>query len=226
MPAQLPLDLVQRPALGRAAFLVSASNATALSQVDAWENWPAGKLVLYGATGAGKTHLAHVWAESTGAEILDAQSAELPVRAPCIVLEDVDRIGGDRDAEERLFHLHNAVLASPEGRLLMTGCDAPTRWGIALPDLRSRIVAAATAKLDPPDEALLTGVLVKLFDDRGLRVTPTVVHYLATRIERSIAAAERVVAALDARSLATKKPVGLGLARALLEGDGGGVTGQ
>lgn len=218
MERQLTLDLGRRPALGRAAFLVSASNARAVAMVEDWEHWPGGKLVLAGPEGAGKTHLAHVWAEMSGARITDARSVdESALEAGCLVIEDVDRIAGDRAREERVFHLHNAVI-NRRGRLLLTGRGAPGSWGIALPDLASRLGAAGVARLDPPDEALLAGVLVKLFADRQVRARPLLIDYLLRRIDRSFAAAEAAVAAIDAAALAQGRPVGPRLAAEVLQG--------
>ena len=59
-------------------------------------------------------------------------------------------------------------------------------------------------------------MLVKLFADRQLHVRPEVVSYLARRIERSFAAAESAVAALDRLSLERKKPVTRALAAEIL----------
>jgi hypothetical protein len=66
MAEQLVFDLPVRPAMGRDDFFVTGSNAAALAQVDGWRDWPFGKLVLVGPEGAGKTHLAHVWAAGAG----------------------------------------------------------------------------------------------------------------------------------------------------------------
>ncbi|NNU81202.1 chromosomal replication initiator DnaA [Halovulum dunhuangense] len=216
MAGQLSLDLKFRPALGREAFLVSESNATALAAVEAWKDWPGGKLALCGPAGAGKTHLAHVWAEMTGASIVSAKEAGTALLGTeRLVIEDVDRVAGDPAAEERLFHLHNATLAAG-GRLLVTGRSAPRHWALGLPDLASRLSAAGVARLESPDEALLAGVLVKLFADRQIRVKPALVSYLTRRIDRSIPAAQAAVAALDRASLAGARPVGVKLAAELL----------
>src|SRR5690606_40519358 len=69
---QLVLDLPARPALGRDAFFVAPANALALAQIDAWPDWPARRMAVVGPGGAGKTHLAHVWAARAGAEVLPA----------------------------------------------------------------------------------------------------------------------------------------------------------
>ena len=80
----------------------------------------------------------------------------------------------------------------------------------------SRLTAATHLTLAEPDEALLGAVLVKLFADRQLRVDPALIAYLLGRMERSLGAARRLVADLDARSMARKRPVTRDLARDLL----------
>jgi hypothetical protein len=66
-PQQLAFDLPARPALEREDFFVSVANAQAVALIEGWRDWPARKLALSGPRGAGKTHLAHVWAARAGA---------------------------------------------------------------------------------------------------------------------------------------------------------------
>jgi chromosomal replication initiation ATPase DnaA len=56
-------------------------------------------------------------------------------------------------------------------------------------------------RIEPPDEALLRALLVKLFADRQLTVEPHVVAYLALHMERSADAARRIVAEMDRLAL-------------------------
>jgi chromosomal replication initiation ATPase DnaA len=226
---QLVLDLAARTALGREDFFVSPANALALAQVDAWPDWPARRLAVAGPPGAGKTHLVHVWAARSGAEILEA--GDLAVVDPAalapeaaLAVEDGDRLaalpeGRRRQAEEVLFHLCNRLAQS--GSLMLTGRSAPSMWQVELPDLASRLRTAGVARLEAPDDALLSAVLVKLFADRQIEVGPDLVRYLLGRIERSLAAAEAVVVALDRAGLARKRPITARLAAEVLAGDGG-----
>ena len=113
-----------------------------------------------------------------------------------------------------------APVADPPSRLLVTAREAPARWGLTLADLESRMAGAGLVRIDPPDEALLAAVIVKLFADRQLEVSPRVVNYLTLRLERSFAAAQEIVARLDAAALAAGRAVSLDLAAALLaDGD-------
>jgi chromosomal replication initiation ATPase DnaA len=213
---QLAFDLPSDAAMTRADFFVAPSNALALQAVEGWEGWPGRKLVLVGPEGSGKTHLAQVWAAMTGGVILPAADlaradiAALAGRA--VVVEDADRLAG---AEAELFHLHNIVTGS--GALLLTAQTVPRDWGLTLPDLISRMQAAPLARLEAPDDALLSAVLVKLFADRQLAVPANLIPYLVSRMPRSIGAARGLVAALDAQALALGRPVTRSLAGDVLD---------
>lgn len=222
---QLGFDMAGRGALGREDFLVAPSNALAIALIDAWPGWSAGKLLLTGPQGAGKTHLVHVWAARSGARILtatDVGDADIPaLAAGPVAVEDVERIAGNGAAETALFHLHNLTLANGH-TLLLTGRGAPGGWGIALPDLLSRLQGAASAELLPPDDSLLAAVLAKQFNDRQILPRPDVIPFLVAHMDRSFAAARSIVAGLDAASLARKRPVTRRLAAEILgRGDDG-----
>jgi chromosomal replication initiation ATPase DnaA len=217
---QLGFDLPGVTALGRADFLVAKSNALAVALVETWQDWPARKQVLCGPEGSGKTHLTHVWASLSGAQIIkaaDLTDAKVPaLSSGPVAVEDVPDIAGQPDCEAALFHLHNLALAEGHS-LLMTGTGAPNLWGLALPDLSSRISGTPSATLEPPDDALLAAVLAKLFADRQLTPKADLIPYLTSRIERSFAAARETVALIDAESLARKRPITRRLAAAVLD---------
>ncbi|QFT62926.1 hypothetical protein SAMN05421853_108137 [Roseivivax halotolerans] len=220
MARQLPLHLPARTALGRGDFFVTEANALAVAQIDNWRNWPSHKLVLSGPPGSGKTHLAHVWSAESGARLLQARALpreDLPALAQSpLCIENADRVAGDAEAEEALFHLHNLAAAERQP-LLVTAASPPARWGLILPDLASRMQGAEIAKLNPPDELLLAGVLAKLFSDRQITPGPDVIPYLITHMPRAFAAAGEIVDALDARALGEKRAITRPLARAVLE---------
>ncbi len=216
-PLQLSFDLPAQVALGPDDFFVSASNQLAYDMVSDWPGWPAGKLALIGPKGSGKSHLARVWQSLAGAKIVQAATltpAPMPAAGAHLVIEDMEDLPAS--AEEHLFHLHNH-LAQTGGLLLLTGCTPPSRWPIALPDLASRMQGTAVIRLDDPDDRLLAALLMKLFADRQLAPPPDVITYLATRIERSHAAASQVVALLDATALRDKRDLTRAFVRTVLD---------
>ena len=221
-PKQLILDLPSRTALGRGDFFVSESNTIALSLIEDWQNWPGGRHTLSGPQGSGKTHLAHVWAEISNANIISAHdirtydNADL-VRAN-LVIEDIPEVGEDTAAQEQLFHLHNLFVAEKKF-LLFSGRGTPLNWKITLPDLASRLQGARNAQLKEPDDALFSALLAKLFADRQVYPAPDVIQYLVARLERSFAAAQTFVEKFDAAAMREKRPMTRSLASKILNAD-------
>ena len=119
--------------------------------------------------------------------------------------------------EHAAFHLLN-LAREHRFEILMTGRAPPGRWDISLPDLRSRLRSAALVSIEEPDDALLRAVLVKLFADRQLAVSPEVIEYVMPRMERSMAAAAWMVDALDKGALAEGKGITRPLAAKVLDG--------
>jgi len=206
--AQLILDLPHRAALGAEDFLVSDCNLAAVRLIDAWPNWQDHVQLLIGPPASGKTHLARVWQALSGAEglepehlamdFVDSMSAGTP-----LVVEDADRVAYD---EKTLFHLLNLAR---EKRLfvLLTARTVPSRWPFSLPDLLSRLNAVPAVEIGSPDEALIRTVMLKHFADRQLDIDPKVLTYLALHVDRSLAAAEAAVAAVDRAALATGRKI-------------------
>lgn len=230
MIRQLVLNLPARPAFGREDFYVTPANEMALSQIDAWPNWPAGRLAVVGPKGAGKTHLAHVWAARSSAVMLHASdlaagASESVAATDAVIVEDVDRIA-DLDepkmvaSEESLFHLLNRLHAGG-GSVLLTGQKVPTAWPVVLPDLASRLATAAVAQVVPPDDALLSAVIVKLFADRQVSIPADLVPFVLVRMERSFGAAMDLVERLDRAALSLKRPISVRLATDVMRGGAG-----
>ncbi len=218
---QIPMDFGHFPAFSEADFLAAESNADALAWIRRWPEWPGFALALAGPPGCGKTHLAHMFRERSGGVLLAAEALggdDVPVVAEhrTVVVEDADR-GVD---EVALFHLHN-ILRETGRFLLLTGREAPARWSLALPDLRSRLAAAPVAAIHAPDDGLLEALLLKLFVDRQLRVGPDVLSFILPRMERSFAGARALVEAIDVAALARQRPVTVPLVRAVLLGENG-----
>ncbi len=211
MAAQLRLKLERKPAFRREDFIVSASNAQAVAALDAWQAWLGGALALVGPPGVGKSHLAEVWAKEVGASRFTAGMLVSDLKPGPVLVEDADRLGDD----EGLFHLINRA-----GGLLLTARTPPALWAAALPDLRSRLNALGSAEIAEPDDAVLMGLLTKLFRARNIRPPEDLLPYLVARMERSARAAEAMVVMLDEAADAQGRPVGKALAREVLELNG------
>jgi len=171
---QLPLELGHRTGLSRDELVVTDANRQAAALIDRWPDWEARVVVLAGPAGSGKSHLAAIWAERAGAVAAESAAIEAllgtaQLSGPVLV-DDADAGGLD---EPGLFHLINAVRGAGTG-LLLTARRFPVSWGVALPDLASRLKAAPVVEILEPDDLLLAGVITKLFADRQVEVDPHV----------------------------------------------------
>lgn len=198
---QLPLELGHRTGLSREELIVTGANRQAAALIDRWPDWEANVVVLAGPAGSGKSHLAAIWAGRAGALALPPAAIEAfleeaqPGRP--VLVDDADAAGLD---EPGLFHLINMVRGSAT-HLLLTARRFPASWGVALPDLDSRLKAAPVVEILEPDDLLLAAVITKLFADRQVEVEPHVVQFLVRRMERSLSTAIRVVERLDRTAL-------------------------
>jgi chromosomal replication initiation ATPase DnaA len=180
------------------------------------EAWPNRKLALIGPAGSGKTHLARLFAAQTGAQGVSAAdiTPDMPLPTGPLVVEDADQLSPI--GEEWVFHAHN-VLAREGHAFLVTAQTPAARWPLTLPDLASRLAAATSVKIENPDDALLTAVLLKHFADRQLSPAPDAVSYLIKHIPRSFEAVRDIVATLDKQALAQSKPITRPFVCALLD---------
>ncbi|WP_275790245.1 DnaA regulatory inactivator HdaA [Pararhizobium gei] len=198
---QLPLVFKHEPQRGRDDLMVSERLKAAVAIIDSWPRWPSPVVILAGPVGSGKSHLASIWRENSGAVDIrptrTGDAAELAAQGP-VLFEDADRQGFD---DQALFHVINSVRENGTG-LLITSRLWPMSWPVELPDLRSRLKAATTVEMGEPDDELLAQVLVKLLADRQLAVDDRLVGYIVARMERSLEAAQTVVERLDHLALA------------------------
>ena len=216
-PRQLAFALPHAESLSRDNFLEGPANAAALALIDGWPDWPNRVMLLVGPEGSGKSHLAAIWAEQAGARSTSAHAltvAEVPgaLATGALVVEDLKPQQFD---ERALFHLLN-LTREEEAYVLITTREPPSALAIELRDLRSRLRAIPTVSLLPPDDQLFRALIVKFCADRQMVVDEAVVSFLATRIERSFAAARQAVELLDTEALRLGRPVTRALAAELL----------
>ena len=215
-PRQLAFALPHAESLSRDNFLEGPANAAGLALVDSWPDWPNRVMLLVGPEGAGKSHLAAIWAEQAGARSTAAHAltaAEVPgeLATGALVVEDLTSSGFD---ERALFHLLN-LAREDAASVLITARVPPSALEVELRDLRSRLRAIPVVSLLPPDDQLLRALIVKFCTDRQLIVDETVINFVATRIERSFAAVRQAVELLDTEALRLGRPVTRALAAEL-----------
>lgn len=219
---QLTLELPHRQALGKEDFLISPCNEEAVRLIDAWPRWDFFAACIYGSEGCGKTHLANVF--SNRVSLLTNYPYKIPcIKAKQLKLETVHDLFQENMClivedlcedinEEAMFHLYN-LYRNEGGNILFTSQTAPARLHFKLKDLQSRLNIVPSIEIKAPDDELLSSLLIKLFMDRQINVSPEVVAYLLNNMERSFAYARKIVAEIDRLSLARKRAVSIALVK-------------
>ena len=218
MPAQIPLNLALRPDYRSTRFVSGQSNAEARDALSQFPRWPHGALALIGDAGTGKTHLGHGWIYDHNGLVLspaEGLASAAAWRGRALWVDDASRA-----SEELLFGLINMAHAQDITGLLLTDRTLPNQWRVTIPDLRSRLAALQVARIDPPDDELLSAIYDKLFLDRGLKVNDALISYLMLRVERSVDAARSVVAALDHAAAEQKVNVNRSFAAKIIDAGG------
>ncbi|MEP0190524.1 MAG: ATPase [Erythrobacter sp.] len=181
-------------------IVVGAANEAAIVALRDPANWPFGTAILTGPARSGKTLLGR-WAKlqhsEEGLEVID---------------------GADGLDETQLFHRWNAGQegGSKAGHKLLLIADS-IPWEIELPDLRSRLGGSLQLEIDEPDDALAAELILAMAAERGLALSEDAAHYLVPRAQRSYAALERLVEAMDRISLERQTPATMSVWRAALE---------
>ena len=217
---QMPLDMRFPKLQGRDDFIIGACNRLAVAWINRWPDWPkpGHSLNLVGPAGSGKSYLAAIWQDMSGAPLCDHPAKLVSIMADRNVnFVVLDKIDGAFDwPEDTLFHLFTRCDIESGGLLILSEQPvAQMHWDLA--DLHSRMRGVAMASIDLPDDALVYALLEKHFADRQLLAPPAMLRYLVRRMERSFDAVQTVVVALDRRSIADKRPLSVGLARRVLD---------
>ena len=208
----------------RLANFLPGRNAELIAALESFVVGPGGEsgLFIWGASGAGKTHLlnaAEALAQERGTDVRlfpgpEAIADEPSVRPGALFI--VDRIDEASDAAAgRIFTLYNA-LSERRGRLL-----AASRSPLAaLPlreDLRTRLGWGLVYEIFPLADEEKPQALAVYARRRGLQLPTDVVDYLLRHGRRDMQSLLTTLTALDRVSLATKRPVTVPLLREWLQ---------
>lgn len=197
---QLALDLPHAPSHAEDDYVVGDGNRLAFAHVIAFPGWTSPLTLIEGAESAGKSHLARIWVERSGAEVATPARAEELAQAGGqvpVLIDDADRAGY---AEADLFHLLNQSMRDRRP-VLLTARAPVADWPYVTADLKSRARLAARFTVALTDDIQLSQMLVKLFGDRQVIVDPRIIAYMVSRMERSTGEAVVLVDLMDRMAL-------------------------
>jgi len=200
---------------GRNAELVALLPRFVAGDIDA-----AG-LLLWGAPGAGKTHLLHAAIDSAQQQGIAARwiahpgevSAAIEDTAPLLVIDRIDT--ADANAAAAIFTLYNAQ--KQRGGRLIAASRTPLA---ALPlreDLRTRLGWGLVYEVLPLADEDKPAAMVAFADQRGFQLSADVIDYLLHHGRRDLPSLLATLAALDRASLASKRPVTVPLLKTWLK---------
>lgn len=189
----LPLSLDQ--GAGASAVIIGSANEAAIAALSNPADWPFGTAILSGPPRSGKSLFAAWFMQQD--------------RNAHIIVDDADTV-----EQTELFHHWNSAREAGKS-LLLTATDR--EWVVSLPDLRSRLSAAMALSIGVPDDAMAADLIESHGAQRGLVLGEGAAAYLVPRIERSFAAIENIVAAIDRISLARKSAPTLSIWRAAVD---------
>jgi hypothetical protein len=175
-------------------FLVSSANQAAFDHFKRWSLWPVMATLLTGPRKSGRSLLGRIIVRKTGGRLFD---------------------DAENHDEEALFHAWNDA-QERRRPLLMIADRPPPAWDIRLPDLRSRLAATPQVRIEDPDDALLSQLIAKQLNDRGVPIPAELTDFLVPRIERSYVAVQQVVDALDRAMLSHHRRMTVPMARRAL----------
>ena len=211
---QLILDLVpaQPPTLENFA---AGSNAEALTGLAGWlaAEAPDTCLLLWGESGAGKSHLL----AASGAIYANAEDdptlASLPEEAAFVAVDNVEAL--DADGQIALFNRFNRLRAA--GGRLLAGARVPPLQLALREDLRTRLGSGQIHRLRPLSDEEKRAALAAQARERGMSLAPEALDYLLARAPRDMRSLAAILAALDRYSLEQKRPLTLPLLRSVLQ---------
>jgi chromosomal replication initiation ATPase DnaA len=214
MRSQLSLPFMSAPDYAPEDFCAAPSNALAREWLARPEGWTNGRLILWGATGCGKTHLLRIWAAGQNALVLNGAQLQGPVMAPerPLAIDDADASPEPRT----LLHVLNAA-AEAGRKVLLTARDPPSRQALKLADLASRLRASLAVEIGAPEDDLLELLLSRLASERQLNLSPSVRKFLLRRLPRTAGALREAVARLDRAAFERGARISRLMAAGLLE---------
>lgn len=189
------------------------------------ENW---LVYLNGHSGSGRTHLLQA---SCAQLSKDKHSAiylpllDLRQHAPdvlqglenmyAVCIDDIESIAGLAHWEEALFHLYNKI-QSQGGRLLVTSTSTPAELPLKLADLKSRLQASVTYKMQPLNDDDKQSALKLRAKNRGFELSDEVCRYILAHANRSLATLMVVLDTLDQSSLESKRKITIPFVRQVM----------
>jgi len=197
-------------------------------------------LMIYGASGLGKTHLLHaigryihdyhkklrvkyVSTEEMTNDFINAISDNRTAHfratyreVDVLLIDDIQFLESKIQTQEEFFHTFN-TLHNAQKQIVMTSDRAPKMLEALEPRLRSRFEWGLIADIQPADLETRIAILRKKASAERLLVPPEVLEFIATKIQSNIRELEGALIRVTAFASLNGQPVNLPLAEIVLK---------
>jgi DnaA-homolog protein len=218
---QLVLNISPAPPPTFASFIVGQNQELCtLLQALANGEFRERFVYLWGAPGAGKSHLLGAFA--TAAHVRSVVRLDRHATAPeisqvrgdeVVIFDDVHRLGST--VQPALFHAYNRIRTAT-GQFIVSGALPPGQL-MLLPDLKSRLGWGLVLEVKPLSDEEKYAALSQRATARGFTLTPEVIRYIVAHYPRDLPALMNLLAALDSYSLQHKRPITVPLLKAVID---------
>jgi DnaA family protein len=134
--------------------------------------------------------------------------------ATLICLDDLERIADNVAWESALFRLYELARATGT-KLLASGNAPPTRLGLKMPELASRLAWGPVYQLSPLSDGEKLEAMQLRAHNRGFEVAPEVASYILRRYPRDLSSLFNLLERIDVASLASQRRVTIPFLREL-----------
>ncbi len=197
-------------------------------------------LLLYCATGLGKTHLCN----AIGIQVKNNFPDKIVLYVPCdvftnqyvdsvrnktvndfihfyqmidvLIVDDIQSLAGKESTQNAFFHIFN-FLHQKGNQIVIASDKAPVDMKGMEPRLLSRFKWGLSADLQVPDFETRVAIIEKKLYNDGANMPREVIEYLAYSITTNVRELEGAYISLHAQSLLNKKPINLDLAKQIID---------
>ena len=218
---QFYFKMPNKKALGIEDYIIADSNNFAFDLIVKILKGETNFGLISGPPYSGKTHLSKILiknARNYKTLYFDRDYQNILDRletSDILILENIDKVKHNK-SEQDLFHIINFSKENNK-KLLMTSRKPISEIDLNLEDLKSRLNSILEAKIKEPDDQLMKLILIKILNDKQLKINPNVIDFLVSRLERSYESINLFIEKIDKFSLEKSKKITIPLISDLLK---------
>ncbi len=218
---QFYFKMPNKKALGIEDYIIADSNNFAFDLIVKILKGETDFGLISGPPYSGKTHLSKILiknARNYKTLYFDRDYQNILDRletSDILILENIDKVKHNK-SEQDLFHIINFSKENNK-KLLMTSRKPISEIDLNLEDLKSRLNSILEAKIKEPDDQLMKLILIKILNDKQLKINPNVIDFLVSRLERSYESINLFIEKIDNFSLEKSKKITIPLISDLLK---------